>query len=323
MQHIYKTAFWWVLFIVVAPGSLSAATPRYDWVVAQDGSGDFRTVQEAIQAVPDNYAERSVIYIKAGRYKEKLILPVSKKNVTFIGESPTRTILTYDDYASKKDSAGNNIGTSGSASFIIEGSGFEAFHLTFENASGPVGQAVAVRIDADRIRFEDCRFLGFQDTLYPKIAGCRQYFKNCYIEGTVDFIFGWSTAYFESCEIRCKTAGYVTAASTDSITPYGFVFHKCHIDGDAPTGSFYLGRPWRDYAQTVFISCWLGKVIRAEGWHNWDKPHAEKTAYYAEYRSRGPGANAESRATWSFQLQRPDLRRFQLKKVMGDWTVRP
>jgi len=323
MRGTKKITIGWIWLTAFVAVSGEAAAVSYDLVVAADQSGDFRTVQEAIQAVPDFRAERTTIFIKAGVYKEKLVLPASKQNVTFIGESSRRTILTFDDYASKKDAAGNNIGTSGSASFIIEGSGFEAYHITFENSSGPVGQAVAVRIDADKIRFEDCRFLGFQDTLYPKLSGCRQYFKNCYIEGTVDFIFGWSTAYFESCEIYCKSGGYITAASTDSITPYGFVFHQCRIGGNAPPASFYLGRPWRDYAQTVFISCKLSDIIRPEGWHNWDKPQAEKTAYYAEYRSRGPGAQPESRVRWSHQLSRKDLARFTLPNVMGNWHVRP
>jgi pectinesterase len=236
----------------VSQHAFSQAT--YDFVVAQDGSGDFKTVQAAINAVPDFRKNRTTIFIKNGAYKEKLILPTSKTNVSFIGEKVEKTILTYDDYASKENIFGEEKGTTGSTSFYVFGDGFHAQNITFENSSGPVGQAVAVRVDGDRIIFDNCRFLGFQDTLYPHGEESRQYYKNSYIEGTVDFIFGWSTAVFENCEIFCKgDGGYVTAASTLEETAYGFVFINCRITGNAPENSFYLGRPWCPYAQTVFI----------------------------------------------------------------------
>ena len=171
---------------------------HYDFIVAQDGSGNFTSVQEAINAVPDMRKNRTFIFIKNGIYKEKLILPSTKTNVSFFGEDVEKTILVYDDYASRKNRFGEEVGTSGSASFYIYGEGFEARDITFENSAGPVGQAVAVRIDGDRVKFENCRFLGNQDTLYPHGKDSRQYYKNCYIEGTVDFIFGWSTAVFDT-----------------------------------------------------------------------------------------------------------------------------
>lgn len=293
---------------------------HYDFVVAQDGSGDFSKVQDAINAVPDLRANETVIFIKNGIYKEKLILPSTKTNVTLIGEDETKTILTYDDYASKQNRFGENIGTSGSTSFFVFGDGFTAKNITFQNSSGPVGQAVAVRIDGDQVMFENCRFLGFQDTLYPHGRNSRQYYKNCYIEGTTDFIFGWSTAVFENCEIYSKKGGsYITAASTDEDAKYGFVFINCKLTGDAPEGSVYLGRPWRPYAQTVFIDCHMGKHIKKEGWHNWNKPDAEKTAFYAEYNSSGPGANAKKRVSWAHQLTKEEIGKYTLERIFDGW----
>lgn len=297
----------------------SVAEAQYDFTVAQDGSGDFRSVQEAFDAVPDFRKNATTIFVKNGVYKEKLTLATSKTGVKLVGEDVAKTIITYDDYASKKNRFGEEMGTTASSSFFVFGDGFTAENITFENSAGPVGQAVAVRIDGDRVMFTNCRFLGFQDTLYPHGEKSRQYYKNCYIEGTVDFIFGWSTALFENCTIYCKKGGYVTAASTLEGTPYGFVFLNCTITGDAPEGSFYLGRPWRPFAKTVFVNCLLEKHIRAEGWHNWNKPEAEKTAFYAEYKSRGPGANAASRAGWSHQLTDEEAKSYTKEKILGDW----
>jgi len=291
-----------------------------DIIVAQDGSGDFTSVQEAIGAVPDMRRNRTFIFIKNGTYKEKLILPSTKTNVSFIGEDAEKTILTFDDYASKQNSFGEEIGTSGSASFFIYGEGFEARNITFENSAGPVGQAVAVRIDGDRVKFENCRFLGNQDTLYPHGKESRQYYKNCYIEGTVDFIFGWSTAVFDSCRIFCKRDGYITAASTEEHKPYGFVFRNCSVEGSAPGNSVYLGRPWRPFAKTVFIECELGALVRAEGWHNWRDPEKEKTAYYAEYSNSGPGYQPEKRVPWAHILSAAEAEQYSLKAIFGDWN---
>ncbi len=293
---------------------------RYDFVVAQDGTGDFSKVQDAIDAVPNLRANETVIFIKNGEYKEKLILPSTKTNVTFIGEDVNKTILTYDDYASKQNRFGENIGTSGSSSFFVFGEGFTAKHITFENSSGPVGQAVAVRIDGDKVTFENCRFLGFQDTLYPHGKNSRQYYKNCYIEGTTDFIFGWSTAVFENCEIYSKNGGsYITAASTDENAAFGFVFINCKLTGDAPKGSVYLGRPWRPHAQTVFIDCFMDKHIKKDGWHNWNKPDAEKTAFYAEYNSSGPGANPAERVKWAHQMTKEEIGKYTLERIFDGW----
>lgn len=209
--------------------------------------------------------------------------------------------------------------------FFVFGDGFYAKNITFENSSGPVGQAVAVRVDGDKVVFENCRFLGFQDTLYPHGRNSRQYYKNCYIEGTTDFIFGWSTAVFEDCEIYSKAGGhYITAASTEKETEYGFVFINCKLTGDAPKGSVYLGRPWRNYAQSVFINTEMGEHINQAGWHNWDKPHAEQTAFYAEYNSTGKGANAEKRVPWSKQLTKEEAEKYTAEHILkgkDNWII--
>jgi pectinesterase len=291
----------------------------FDFVVAADGSGDFFTVQDAFDAVPDFRKNPTRIFIKNGIYKEKLVLPASKTNVWLTGENRDKVILTYDDYAGKLNRFGEEMGTTGSSSFFVFGDGFRAENITFENSAGPVGQAVAVRVTADQVAFINCRFVGFQDTLYPQGENSRQYYRNCTIEGTVDFIFGWSTAVFDHCTIVCKDRGYITAPSTNEGTAHGFVFLDCTITGNAPEHSFYLGRPWRNYGQSVFIRCNMGSMVKLEGWHNWNKPEAEQTAFFAEYKNTGPGAKGQ-RVTWSHQLTEQQAAEFTPEKVLGEWV---
>lgn len=288
--------------------------------VAQDGTGDYETVQQAIDAVKDSNTFVTTIYIKNGVYKEKLRLTASKLNVHFIGESVDKTVLTYDDYAQKKDINGRDIGTSPSASFFIYGSDFTAENITFENSSGPVGQAVAVRVTGDKVTFINCRFLGFQDTLYTHGDNSRQYYYKCYIEGTVDFIFGASTALFECCTIFGKRGGFYTAASTPAEKKFGYVFIKCNITGDAPANSFYLGRPWRPAAKSVFIKCKLDKQIKPEGWNNWGKVENEKTTFYAEYKNKGAGSKTNKRVQWSHLLTKAQAREYTVENILSGWN---
>ena len=292
----------------------------YDFIVAQDGTGNFKTLQEAFNAVPDFRKVTTTIFVKNGTYKEKLNLPTSKQFVRIVGESVEKTILTYDDWAQKKNAFGEEKGTSGSSSTYIYGNQFTAENITFQNTAGPVGQAVALFVAGDKAKFINCRMLGFQDTLYTYGYASRQYYYQCYIEGTVDFIFGSSTAVFEECQIFCKKAGYITASSSPDTAKFGYVFINCKINGDAPADSFYLGRPWRPYAKSVFIQCDLGKMIKAEGWNNWGKESNEKTAFYAEYKSTGKGANANSRVKWSHQLNEQNLQDYTLEKVFNGWN---
>lgn len=291
---------------------------RYDIVVDAKGSGDYRTVQEALNAVAVLNEKETIIFIKNSIYKEKLVLADNKINVTLLGEHKTKTILTYGDYASKKKENGQNIGTSGSYSFAINGANFKAENITFENSSGPVGQAVAVRIGGDQVIFKNCRFLGFQDTLYSHGNRSRQYYKNCYIEGTTDFIFGASTAVFDNCEIFAKAGGtYITAANTPKANSYGFVFLNCKLTSNSPKDSFYLGRPWENYAQTVFMHCKIGKHIKAEGWHNWGRKEAETTVFYGEFKCRGKGYRPEERVSWSHQLKKADAEKYTVETILG------
>ncbi len=287
---------------------------HYDLVVAKDGSGDFLTVQEAIDAVPDFRKNvRTTILVRKGVYKEKIVVPESKINVSLIGQEGA--VLSYDDYARKANLFGEEKGTSGSSSCYIYAPDFYAENLTFENSSGPVGQAVACFVSADRVYFKNCRFLGFQDTLYTYGKGCRQYYEDCYIEGTVDFIFGWSTAVFNRCHIHSKRGGYVTAPSTDEGQKYGYVFYDCRLTADDGVEKVYLSRPWRPFAQAVFIRCNLGKHIDPAGWNNWGKKETEKTVYYAEYQSTGEGANPKKRVSFSHQLK--NLKGYEMDTVLA------
>jgi len=293
---------------------------KCEFVVAKDGSGNFTTVQEAINAVPDFRKKETTIFIKKGVYKEKLILAECKHLVTFIGESVDSTIITYDDYNQKKNIFCEEKGTSGSAGFYIYGIGFSAENITFQNTAGPVGQAVAVSVAGDQIKFKNCRFLGFQDTLYTYGKDSRQYYNNCYIEGTVDFIFGSSTAVFDSCTIYGKRGGFYTAASTTEGKKFGYVFLNCHITGDAPENTFLLGRPWRPFAKTVFLYCKLGNQVKPEGWNNWSKPANEKTVYYGEYKNTGSGASTDKRVSWARQLTDEEANLYTLKNIFDDWN---
>lgn len=317
-------------FILVLIGINSFSVKINDsekmYTVAKDGSGDFKTVQEAIDATGNELQTSTKIFIKKGTYREKITIPATKGPITFEGESLKETIIINNDFASKKNAEGKDMGTTGSSTIFIFSNDFSAKNITFQNDAGKVGQAVAVLITGDRAIFENCRFLGFQDTLYlkgqqddlSKAKDVRHYFKNCYIEGTTDFIFGAATAVFEKCEIYAKeSATYLTAASTPEGKKYGFVFIDCKITGDAKSQSVYLGRPWRPFAKTVFINSNVNDVIKPEGWHNWNKPDAEKTTFYAEYNSKGIGANSEKRVFWSHQLSKKEAKAYSIKNILS------
>jgi len=306
-----------LLFCLFLTGSAFAQAGKI--TVAQDGSCNYKTVQQAINAVPDNSNKVTVIFIKKGTYKEKLYVPANKINVKFIGEDKMNTILTYDDYHARKDSTGKEIGTSGSASIHIYGAGFTAENLTFQNSAGPVGQAVAVWVAGDKAYFKNCRFLGFQDTLYTYGYGSRQLYEDCYIEGTVDFIFGASTAWFQNCEINCKRGGYVTAASTPDTVKYGYVFMNCKIGGDAAPQTYDLGRPWRPYSSVVYINCELGPQIKTEGWDFWGNVKNQSTVRYAEYKNKGEGFTPDKRVSWSRQLTDEEVKNYTKKIVLKGW----
>lgn len=302
-----------------------------DIVVAQDGTGDYMTVQEAIDAAPD-YSHEVIteIFIKEGVYHEMVTIPHNKFRLHIRGAGQGRTVITHDKYAEKHwPGTENKIGTSGSATMYIHSSYVTIEDLTVENTAGEgkeIGQAVAVFTNGDFIFFNNCALIANQDTLYTygrygKMGGVvRNYFLNCYIEGTTDFIFGPSIAYFENCHIHSKKNSYVTAASTFEGEKYGYVFHKCRLTAAEGITKCYLGRPWGAYAKTVFIECELGSHILAEGWHDWEKPgkpDTRKNSYYAEYRNTGPGAaSKKERVKWSYQLTDRQAAEYTFEKVM-------
>ncbi len=295
--------------------ALAPYVRHYDFVVAKDGSGDFFTVQEAINAVPDFRKEgRTTIYIRKGVYKEKLIIPASKINVSLIGAEGA--VISGDDYASKPNRFGENMSTSGSASCYIYAPDLICENLTFENTAGRVGQAVACFVAGDRVIFRNCRFLGNQDTLYNFGKHCRQYFEDCYIEGTVDFIFGSSTAVFNRCTVHSLSKGYLTAPSTPQDEAYGYVFIDCRLTAADGVEKVYLARPWRPYAKSVFIHCEMGGHILPVGWHNWNKKDAEKTIFFAEYENTGAGAaTKKERAKFGHQLK--NLKGYSIEEILA------
>ena len=301
----------------------------YDIVVSPDGHGDYMTVQEAVNAIPDySHEQITTVFIRKGVYKEEVTIPHSKFRVHFKGEDPETTLITFDKYARKFWPGRNfDIGTSGSATIYIHASYVTFENLAFENSAGEgkeIGQAVAVFTDGDFLFFKNCRFLGNQDTLYTyvrygKNGGIkRNYFLDCYIEGTTDFIFGTSIAYFENCTIHSKKDSYVTAASTLEGQKYGYVFKNCKLTAAPGVTKCYLGRPWGSFAKTVFIGCELGGHIVPEGWQDWEKegkPNTRKNSFYAEYGSTGPGARGP-RADWAHKLSAKDLPDYSFEKVM-------
>lgn len=282
------------------------------YTVAQDGSGDYKTLQEAINACKVFPDGRITIYLKPGIYREKVEVYSWTNKISLLGEDAATTIISFDDYSGK-----GSHNTFTSYTVKVMGDDFYAENITFENAAGPVGQAVALHVEGDRCVFKNCRFLGNQDTIYTGGDSSRQYFSHCYIEGTTDFIFGAATAVFEDCTIHSKKNSYITAASTPEGKPYGYVFLNCKLTATPEATKVYLGRPWRNNAKTVFINCELGEHILPEGWHNWSKPDAEKTTFYAEYNSTGKGSNTAARVSWSHQLTKKERQRYSVDKILA------
>lgn len=309
-----------------------------DLVVAQDGSGDYTTVQEAIDAAPTGQTEVFRIYIKEGIYKEKISIPSNKPFIQLVGESVANTILTYDDGASTPTPGGGTMGTQNSASFTVKAADFSAFNITFENSFGIGSQAVAVLVMADRAVFKNCRFLGFQDTLYTKGDDTpRHYFLNCYIDGDVDFIFGSSAAVFESCVIYAKArsnsgSSYITAANTPAGQAYGYVFRNAILPANTGETTYFLGRPWqntsehtpRAHNKTVFLNSVMSPSIKSEGWRDWNATTDTDLILYAEYQSRDFNGNlvdVSQRVPWSKQLTAEEAATYTNNHIFGDWDT--
>ena len=290
------------LLLLLSVVSAAWAQERQDTiVVSRDGTGNFRTLQEAIESARAFMDYTVTIYVRNGVYKEKVIVPSWVENIDIIGEDRDKTIITYDDHANI-----NKMGTFRTYTVKVEGSDITFKNLTIENNAAQLGQAVALHTEGDRLKFINCRILGNQDTIYTGAKFTRLYFKDCYIDGTTDFIFGSSTALFEDCIIHSKRNSYVTAASTPKEAKYGYVFKHCKLTAEPGVDKVYLGRPWRPYAYTLFIECELGKHIVLAGWHNWGKQSNEETARYMEYKNTGEGANASERVAWSKQLTKKE-----------------
>ena len=324
------------LLILLTATLTATAAGKYDnpdtIVVARDGTGEFRTITDAIEVCRAFMDYHKVIFVKRGTYKEKLIIPQWLQNIEICGEDRDETIITYDDHANIKMD-GNywpavtkeqlismsvdnrpNLGTFRSFTVRIDANDITFKNITIENNAAKLGQAVAVHTQGDRIVFLNCRLLGNQDTVYTGMPRTRILFRDCYIEGTTDFIFGPSTAWFENCAIHGKINSYITAASTPEDVAYGYVFNNCTITVDPAVTKLYLGRPWRDYGYTLFMNCVLPAQIAPEGWHHW-QVERQKTARYAEYNNSGPGASPKTRVGWSRQLTKKEAAEITLDHV--------
>ena len=301
------------LLLLLSVVSAAWAQERQDTiVVSRDGTGNFRTLQEAIESARAFMDYTVTIYVRNGVYKEKVIVPSWVENIDIIGEDRDKTIITYDDHANI-----NKMGTFRTYTVKVEGSDITFKNLTIENNAAQLGQAVALHTEGDRLKFINCRILGNQDTIYTGAKFTRLYFKDCYIDGTTDFIFGPSTALFENCMIHSKRNSYVTAASTPKEAKYGYIFKHCKLTAEPGVDKVYLGRPWRPYAYTLFIECELGKHIVPAGWHNWGKQSNEETARYMEYKNTGEGANVSERVAWSKQLTKKEAEAVAVDAIFG------
>ena len=328
-MKIYK----WLLLIgcclVFALPTVSGQKPVYptEVTVAQDGTGNFSTIQEAVNSVRDLLQQRVTIHIKKGIYHEKLIIPSWKTKVSLIGEDKENTIITNSDYSGKANAGGKDafgrdkFSTYTSYTVLVQGNDFIAENLTIENASGPVGQAVALHVEGDRCAVKNCKILGHQDTLYAATENSRELYLDCYIEGTTDFLFGEATVVFQNCTIKSLTNSYITAAATTPRQAFGFVLLNCKLIADSSVKKVFLGRPWRAYAKTVYIQCELGSHIVPEGWNPWKGdamwPDKEKTAYYAEYGNSGAGASTTNRVAWVKQLTKQDVQQYTIAHILG------
>lgn len=279
--------------------------------VAQNGSGDYTSIQEAIDGSKSFPYKRIIINVKNGVYYEKIKIHDWNSKITLIGEEKENTIITHDDYFDKINSGRNS--TFFTATLQIDGDDFYASNLTIKNTAGASNhQALAVGINANRVKIENCNIEGHQDTFYATGEGHCVYIKSCLISGTTDYIFGEATVLFDKCEIRSLANSYITAASTPKGIHFGFVFKDCDITAASNITEVYLGRPWRTYAKTVFINCSMGPHIKDEGWHNWENIEAEDQSYFAEY-----NIHKNNRVPWSHQLSIEDAKIYTADQILS------
>lgn len=302
-----------LLFCLFVP-LLTLAQDKYQFTVAQDGTGDFSSVQKAIDACKAYPDKRVTILVKNGIYREKVLVPGCNNLLTIRGEDRDKTVITFDDFFSRINRGRNS--TFYTASLKVEADDFVLENITVENSAGPVGQALALHVEGDRCVFRNCRFLGNQDTVYLAGRFSRNLFRECYVEGTTDFIFGEATALFEECTVHSKGDSFITAPSTTPGKPFGFVFLRCKLTAAEGIKSVFLARPWRSYAKVAWLYCDMGPFIRKEGWNNWSNPANEKTAFFAEYRNQGPGAATEGRAAWAHILSDTEAANYTPARIL-------
>ncbi|MDH6252517.1 pectinesterase [Chryseobacterium sp. H1D6B] len=312
-----------ILLVLISRFLLAGNSPYLKITVAKDGSGDFTSIQNAVNSVRDLGPAEALIFIKAGIYNEKVVIPSSKHKITLQGENKENTVLTHNDYSGKLNTSNEKMTTFNSYTLLVIADDIKISDLTIQNSSCNEGQAVSLHVEGDRFIIKNSKILGCQDTLYAATNHSRQYYENCYIEGTTDFIFGQAAAVFKNCTIKSLADSYITAAATEADRKYGFVFFDCKLTAKDGITKVYLGRPWRPYAKTVFINSEMGQHILAEGWNPWkgDKmfPDKEKTCFYAEYGSKGDGAGTSGRVSWSHQLTKKDLKKYTIEKIFDGW----
>ncbi|KAK9715428.1 hypothetical protein RND81_06G164400 [Saponaria officinalis] len=302
--------------------------PSYILTVSKNpNTGDFTTIQDAIDSLPLINLVRVIIKVKSGIYEEKVNIPQLKAFVSIEGEGADNTIVEWGDTAQTIGPNGRQLGTFGSATFAVNSPYFIAKNITFKNtypapAPGAIGkQAVAFRISADTAAFVGCKFLGAQDTLYDHFG--RHYYKDCYIEGTVDFIFGNGLSLFEGCEVHAiaQKLGAVTAQGRKSmLDDTGFSFVNCKVTG---SGVLYLGRAWGPFSRVVFAYTYMDNIIIPKGWSDWGDPNRDMTVYYGQYKCKGPGASFAGRVAWSKELTDDEAKPFlSLNFIDGsEWIV--
>ncbi|KAK3424818.1 hypothetical protein EUGRSUZ_F01580 [Eucalyptus grandis] len=256
-------------------------------LVDPSGKGNFTKIQDAIDAVPSNNSELVFIRVEPGTYREKLVVPADKPFITLSGKKASSTIVTGDD-------SGDIFG---SPTVSVLASDFVGRYLTIQNTFGLGAKAVALRVSGDRVVFSACRITSHQDTLLDDVG--RHYYRNCYIEGDVDFIFGNAASLFQKCHINSvsRGGGFITAQHRASpLENTGFVFLGCTITGLTNT---FLGRPWGPYSRVIFALSYMSSAVLPQGWDDWGDSTKQRTAYYGQYECYGPGADTSKRVPWS------------------------
>lgn len=307
-----------IMAAMCSAGLVRAAGPQKIITVAANGSGQFKTIQAAVNAVPDNSHSPVIIFIKPGIYRGRVVVGRHKPAITFLGEDgkTRQTIITWNLNANDKAANGKPIGTFATQTVWIKADNFSAANISFVNTAGNTGQALAIRVDGDREIFDHCRFTGWQDTVLT--SAHRQYFENCYIAGATDFIFGGATSYFDHCRIHCLGYGFITAARTPKQQKYGYVFNHCKITSESRPDRVVLGRPWRQYADVVFMHTWMPNAIEPRGWITWHhNPIDKTTTRYAEFDNAGPGWVPAKRVHWIRQLTPTQAAHYTVRDVLA------